>query len=635
MIDVSILIPARNEKYLQKTIHDLLSHTQSKVEIIVGLDDYWPDPPLEDHPDVKIYHSGKRIGMRPMINRLASIAKGKYLMKTDAHCSFDVGYDVKLISICKPNYTVLGIRYELNVKDWIRKDRTNCDFRYLSNPAVDELGGLRGLPWHDYKGRTKGEEVSETMSISGSGWLMERSQFEKWGGLDENHGTFGQEGCEISCKTWLSGGKVLVNRRTWYAHWNRGRAPYALSLSERDKSVRYSIDYWMNNKWPLQKYSFQWLLEKFAPVPGWETPQEKKMLKAPRQGTIYKGYNKPISVKELWENREVLYEPKKSGRITIMFEALEEVIDNLIAGKTYNKEDMEKSRYFEYLRTHLAKKERDPLTNSGRRHIINKFKNTIALFESIKNEGLRAPLEVYNSDGNLLLVRGYRRLLIIHKLGYETVPILIHKDEKIAKTFASKFGKSEEGSLVNLGAKQFTKYLDKSTDKYWVHNYLDLYDKNLSFMRKKKINILEFGLLRGASLALWHEAFPKAKIYGVDKNKSSWREFTEGLDRIKVFVGMQEDVDFLKKKVIPKAPFHIIIDDCGHNPKQQQITFETMWPHVSIGGFYIIEDTYRNYAEGNVNLVAKLATWVDKIYLGHSVKSIQFYYNICIIQKGM
>ena len=79
-------------------------------EIIVGLDEYDPDPPLLEHPKVRVFRSEKRMGMRPMINELARLATGKYIMKTDAHCAFDNGYDKKLVNICKPGKTVLGIR---------------------------------------------------------------------------------------------------------------------------------------------------------------------------------------------------------------------------------------------------------------------------------------------------------------------------------------------------------------------------------------------------------------------------------------------------------------------------------------------------------------------------------------------
>jgi cellulose synthase/poly-beta-1,6-N-acetylglucosamine synthase-like glycosyltransferase len=42
--DVSILIPARNEEHLQRTISSILANIEADTEIIAVLDGYWPDP---------------------------------------------------------------------------------------------------------------------------------------------------------------------------------------------------------------------------------------------------------------------------------------------------------------------------------------------------------------------------------------------------------------------------------------------------------------------------------------------------------------------------------------------------------------------------------------------------------------
>jgi glycosyltransferase involved in cell wall biosynthesis len=644
-LDVSILIPARNEIYLQATIDNILQNMRSDFEVVVGLDGYWPDPPLKNDPRVVIYHVTESIGMKKMINSLARIAKGKYVMKADAHCTYDEGYDTKLLSIVKPGYTVLGIRYELDAEKWERRERTNCDFRYLS-PLSDPRGGLRSLAWHEYKQRVKGQKVAETMSISGSGWLMEKEQFLAWGGLYDGPetGTFGQEGCEIACKTWLSGGKLLVNRETWYSHWNRGKHPYKMGANTKKNSIEYSIDYWLNDRWPLQKYSFQWLIDKFAPVPGWESP-EIKYLKAPRQGTLYKGlrakYHKgelDYRVSELWDMRIGLCEPLKRERLKIFYDSFTEVIENLKAGKTYTTEDMEKSRYYQYLVTHLSRSYVGKPPEWGKRHVLRKFKSAIRLFHDIQQNGMKTPLQCYAKDGNLILWRGYRRLVIAKVLGIERLAIVVHVSEKTAKSLPEKFQAPEPGSITKLAEQQFVQHGGWSTDKYWAHGYMELYDFLFKGLRDKRIKLLELGLARGASLRLWHEAFPKGKIYGLDKDAELWKMMAGDLDRIEVFIGKQQDTRFLRKTVMPHGPFDIIMDDCGHNTANQMLSFETLWPSLKSCGFYVIEDCYRSYASGNVGkrcVPRELAKFIDKIYTDYSILSVQYYYNICVIQKGV
>ncbi len=39
-----------------------------------------------------------------------------------------------------------------------------------------------------------------------------------------------------------------------------------------------SRDLWLNNKWPLQTRPLAWLIEKFAPTPGWHEPIGEKSL---------------------------------------------------------------------------------------------------------------------------------------------------------------------------------------------------------------------------------------------------------------------------------------------------------------------------------------------------------------------
>lgn len=101
---------------------------------------------------------------------------------------------------------------------------------------------------------------------------MHKERFWELGGCDENHeGGWGQQAIEVACKAWLSGGKLMVNKKTWFAHWFRGHLgwPYPITGNQIDRVRKYSTDLWLNNKWPQQKRDFMWLIKKFNP-PGWE-----------------------------------------------------------------------------------------------------------------------------------------------------------------------------------------------------------------------------------------------------------------------------------------------------------------------------------------------------------------------------
>jgi glycosyltransferase involved in cell wall biosynthesis len=89
--ELSLIIPARNETYLRRTIENVLENIQADTEIIAVADGYWPDPVIQDNPRVILLHHTEARGQRQSINEAARIAKGKYLMKLDAHCWSGLG----------------------------------------------------------------------------------------------------------------------------------------------------------------------------------------------------------------------------------------------------------------------------------------------------------------------------------------------------------------------------------------------------------------------------------------------------------------------------------------------------------------------------------------------------------------
>jgi|GEM_PF-788389 len=280
MVELSVVIPARNEPHLQRTIDDLLDKAQGSIEVIVVLDGYWPSPAIRDHVAVTLLHEPEPKGMRPAINSAASMARGKYLMKCDAHCLFDEGFDVKLAAACEPNWTAVPRRYNLRSKDWSRGDKL-YEFQYISSPD-DPNYTFKGCNWPEFADRVKGQRIVDLMTTQGSCWFMHRAQFESWGGLDaENYGTMGREAQEVCLKTWLSGGRMVLNRNTWYAHWKRGRneRTYAKPRECYDKSKDFVVDCWTNSRWPGQTRDLAWLLKKFKPVPSWH---QKESLAANR-----------------------------------------------------------------------------------------------------------------------------------------------------------------------------------------------------------------------------------------------------------------------------------------------------------------------------------------------------------------
>jgi hypothetical protein len=82
----------------------------------------------------------------------------------------------------------------------------------------------------------------------------------------------------LACKAWLSGGKLMTTRKTWFAHLfrtgNFGRNgerafPYPISRGDQVRAQKYSQNLWLNDRWEQAVYPLSWLVERFAPVPDW------------------------------------------------------------------------------------------------------------------------------------------------------------------------------------------------------------------------------------------------------------------------------------------------------------------------------------------------------------------------------
>jgi len=275
---LSIIIPSANEMFLQPTIDSLIERAEGDIEIIAVIDGDWPKVPIKDDPKVILIHHVKR-GMRNAINEAARIAKGKYIMKCDGHCLFDKGFDTKLAADCEPNWLSVPTRYSLDPEKWKKrpeKKAINAMYLLPPNKRPEDAGrfwdaGFVGVVWKD---KENGELIEDLMTFQGSCWFMHRELFFKIECMDdENCGTFTREAQELGCKVWLSGGRVIRNKKTWYAHLHKGKKygrGYFIGRGDIQKGSEFISDYWSNNKWPKQTKKLKWLIDHFAPVPGWE-----------------------------------------------------------------------------------------------------------------------------------------------------------------------------------------------------------------------------------------------------------------------------------------------------------------------------------------------------------------------------
>ena len=136
--------------------------------------------------------------------------------------------------------------------------------------------------------------------------------------------------------------------------------------------------------------------------------------------------------------------------------------------------------------------------------------------------------------------------------------------------------------LNELGLKHGT---DKAST---VHNYLCKYEH---FLRdRKNIKLLELGVLNGSSLKMWSEYYPDGEVYGVDI-----------MPKCQAFTGenrkvITEDLsDKIALERIASIEPDVIIDDASHWWSHQIKALFVLFPALSPGGLYILEDLETNF----------------------------------------
>lgn len=140
-------------------------------------------------------------------------------------------------------------------------------------------------------------------------------------------------------------------------------------------------------------------------------------------------------------------------------------------------------------------------------------------------------------------------------------------------------------SLLELGRAHRT---DKVSS-----GYLPQYDRYLNSIRHSANSVLEIGIgghdklySGGYSLLMWRDYFSRAVIHGFDLvDKSHLNSH-----RIQTHICDQGSPESLKK-ASEGLTFDLIVDDGSHFVDHQIISFDSLFPLLNPGGFYIIEDT--------------------------------------------
>lgn len=215
---LSVVIPSYRDPLLIKTIDSILENSGlgDDIEIIAVLDGYWPSFALREDKRIRYVHTGTRQGMREAINTGVRLARGEFIMRTDEHCMYGPNFAKIITDQCQPNWIMTAIRYFLDPVEWKVMDIEP----YIYEKLKIRDGKFEGQRWRNRDKVRAKIKVDETMAMQGSFWVMPKKWWEDViVELDtENYGEMYQDQHEMIFKTWKAGGKMMLNKNTWFAH---------------------------------------------------------------------------------------------------------------------------------------------------------------------------------------------------------------------------------------------------------------------------------------------------------------------------------------------------------------------------------------------------------------------------------
>ena len=157
--------------------------------------------------------------------------------------------------------------------------------------------------------------------------------------------------------------------------------------------------------------------------------------------------------------------------------------------------------------------------------------------------------------------------------------------DQIAADLRQKFG--DFGDFIDI----FVQNTGEGVVKW--HHYLPLYERYFSPWRNRPLRFLEIGVFKGGSLRMWRKYFgPEAVIFGIDIDPACARFDGEAGQ---VRIGSQADPEFLARVVDEMGGVDVILDDGSHRMEHVAASLQALFPRLSNGGLYVIEDLHTAY----------------------------------------
>ena len=191
---------------------------------------------------------------------------------------------------------------------------------------------------------------------------------------------------------------------------------------------------------------------------------------------------------------------------------------------------------------------------------------------------------------------------------------------------------------------------DKRVIHKWKH-YFPIYERHFRDFVYKPVTFIEIGCGLGGSLPMWKRYFgPHARIIGIDINPEC-KNFEE--DQIEVYIGQQQDCQFLQSLIDEVGTPDIVLDDGSHVMSHVMASFQFLYPRMLKNGIYMVEDLHTAYWDEYEGGLRKPTTFIelcknliDELNADHNrgalppteftrtTLSMHFYDSVAVFERG-
>jgi len=199
----------------------------------------------------------------------------------------------------------------------------------------------------------------------------------------------------------------------------------------------------------------------------------------------------------------------------------------------------------------------------------------------------------------------------------------------------------------------FVDYFNNNSGKpmHKWHHYLPLYERYMQKFRGGPVRMLEIGVQNGDSSEMFVSFLgEQCTFFGVDIDPKC---LDNASDRVNIRIGSQADETFLSGVVAEMGGVDIVLDDGSHRMDHVRTSLNVLFPKLSEGGVYFIEDLHTAYwrawgggyvGRGNVfNLARELVDDMHHRYhawgtrhpdLSCALTGIHVHDSILVLEKG-